>query len=395
MTTVPKSHDADVMIVGAGPCGAFLANLLGSLGLSCLLLEKRLDIPSSSMAIGVMPPSLQRLEHLNLATPILQAGCPVTHASIFTEKTLLGTLDLGDLPPPFNYVLSIPQGVLVRILRDKLPEWPQVRLLLGKEAQSLTQTPDGVRIETRDATTQSTASYSARFVVACDGSRSPTRSFAGIPLPGKAYAPSFMMGDFPESTNWSGEARLFFTPTGSIESFPLPQSRRRWVIQAKPTLANATAIVQRVEEITGIALEAGQAEWVTTFTPERRLCRHYFKGRVVLCGDAAHVMSPIGGQGMNTGLADAWHLAAVLQRLCTTGESPDPLLGRYEQCRRRAFRIAANRAARGMWLGTRKGYRFDALRNLFVRHILFGTSLRHQLAPYFAMLTIPDTSPLE
>jgi len=389
-----KSYDADIIVVGAGPCGTFLANLLGQIGLSCLLLEKRFDLPGYSMAIGVMPPSLQRLEHVNLAAPILEAGCRVTRASLLTEKSLLGTLDLSGLPPPYNYVLSIPQSTLVGILRNKLCAWPQVRLLLGQETQSVTQTHNGVLIETRDTKTQSTMTLSARFAVACDGNRSPMRTHVGIPTRGKAYAPSFMMGDFPESTPWTGEARLFFTPTGSIESFPLPQGRRRWVIQAKPTLANATAIVQRVEEITGIALDAGQAEWVTSFTPERRLCRDYFKGRVVLCGDAAHVMSPIGGQGMNTGLADAWHLARVLEHLCASGEPPEHLLTRYDHCRRRAFRVAANRAARGMWLGTLKGRRTTLLRNAFVRNVLFGTSLHQKLAPYFAMLTIPDTSPL-
>ena len=395
MTSIPKSYDADVIVVGAGPCGTFLANLLGQMGLSCLLLEKRLELSASSMAIGVMPPSLQRLSHLNLTEPILEAGCRVTRASIANEKTLLGTLDLSHLPPPFNYVLSIPQSELVRILRHNLQAWPLVRLLLGQEVQAATQTHHGVLLETRDTANGKTATLSARFAIACDGSRSPMRTYAGIPIRGKAYAVSFMMGDFPESTPWAGEARLFFTPTGSIESFPLPQARRRWVIQANPTLANATAIVQRVEEITGIALEAGQAEWVTTFTPERRLCRHYFKGRVILCGDAAHVMSPIGGQGMNTGLADAWHLATVLQRLCNTGAPPEKLLARYAHCRRHAFRIAANRAARGMWLGTRKGHRAASLRSLLVRHVLFGTSLRYHLAPYFAMLTIPDTAPMK
>lgn len=391
MHTSPQSYDADVIVVGAGPCGAFLANLLGQTGLSCLLIEKRTEIASSSMAIGVMPPSLQRLNHIHLAASMLQAGCPVTRASLLNERRdLLGALDLSTLPPPFNYVLSIPQSTLVRILRDKLHAWPSVRLLLGKEVQAITQTHHGVIVKVYDSTMDQVTPFSARFVVACDGSRSPTRTLTGIPLQGKTYSASFMMGDFPESTPWPGEARLFFTPTGSVESFPLPQAKRRWIIQAHPTLPNATAIVQRVEEITGIILSVGEAGWVTSFTPERRLCRNYFKGRVILCGDAAHVMSPIGGQGMNTGLADAWHLAAVLERLCTTGAAPERLLTRYEKCRRRAYRIAANRAACGMWLGTRKGYRSDKLRSLFVRHILFGTPLRHHLAPYFAMQTIPD-----
>jgi 2-polyprenyl-6-methoxyphenol hydroxylase-like FAD-dependent oxidoreductase len=394
MTTAQNTYDADIIVVGAGPCGTFLASLLGQMGLSCLILEKRTELPTSSMAIGVMPPSLQRFSQINLVDSILQAGCAVTRASIFSEQSLLGTLNLDGLPPPFNYVLSIPQSALVRLLRENLSTWPHVRLLTGQEPQALTQTHQGVEVETRDHATQTRTTFSARFVIACDGSRSPTRALTGIPMQGKAYEPLFMMGDFPESTSWANEARLFFTSTGSIESFPLPQAKRRWVIQTSPTLANASAIVQRVEDVTGISLETGQAEWVTSFTPQRRLCQHYSKGRVVLCGDAAHVMSPIGGQGMNTGLADAWHLASVLKRLCDTGEPPGRLLSRYEQCRTRAFQVAANRAACGMWLGTRLGSRANTLRSWFIRTILFGTPLYHRLAPHFAMLTIPDTDPL-
>lgn len=358
-----------------------------------MLLEKRPEIAPASMAIGVMPPSLRRLEWLDLAAPLVEAGCRVSRATVLSERGCLGTLELGGLPGPFNYVLSIPQGDLVRLLRDRLRAWPRVRLLLGREVQGIAQDAQGVAVDVRDVVTGALTAVSSRFVVACDGSRSPTRECIGITVEGKTYAPSFMMGDFPETTAWTGEARLFFTATGSIESFPLPGGMRRWVIQSGPVAPDAAAIVQRVGDVTGVDLEAGRAEWVTCFTPERRLCREYFKGRVVLCGDAAHVMSPIGGQGMNTGLADAWHLSRVLQRLCATGEAPGPLLERYARCRRHAFRVAANRAARGMWLGTLKGELAAAMRSVFVRRVLFGPLMRDRLAPYFAMLTIPDADP--
>ena len=101
-------------------------------------------------------------------------------------------------------------------------------------------------------------------------------------------------------------------------------------------------------------------------------------------------MSPIGGQGMNTGFADAWHLAAVMRRLFQTHEPPASLFRHYETDRRRACRIAANRAGRGMWLGTRTGRILSAVRGCIFRHVLLRLPLSRHLPRYFAMLTLPD-----
>jgi hypothetical protein len=117
---------------------------------------------------------------------------------------------------------------------------------------------------------------------------------------------------------------------------------------------------------------------------------HSSKGALSLCGDAAHVMSPIGGQGMNIGFADAWHLAAVMRRLFQTHEPHASLFARYETDRRRACRIAANRAGRGMWLGTRTGRIPSACAPCVIRHALLRFPLSRHLPRYFAMLTIPN-----
>jgi 2-polyprenyl-6-methoxyphenol hydroxylase-like FAD-dependent oxidoreductase len=110
---------------------------------------------------------------------------------------------------------------------------------------------------------------------------------------------------------------------------------------------------------------------------------------VILCGDAAHLMSPIGGQGMNTGWADAEFVAEMLHMIERHGACPARLLRAYDRCRRRAAATARRRAAAGMWLGTRTGVVRSLLRDLFMRHLLFRGPLSAHVGPYFAMLTIP------
>jgi len=115
----------------------------------------------------------------------------------------------------------------------------------------------------------------------------------------------------------------------------------------------------------------------------------YHTGRVLLAGDAAHVMSSIGGQGMNTGFADAEMLAAILPSLLCNPEQMPRSLAAYDRIRRRSYEVAANRAERGMWLGTRRGRLASWFRKHLIRDVLFSPLMQRHLAPHFAMLTVP------
>jgi len=384
--------DAEVLIAGAGPVGLFLAALLGARGVRCLLVERRAQRPQHSRAIGVMPPTLAMFRAVGVADTVTAAGCRVHSAVVHDARQVLGTLAFNALPGPFPFVLAIPQNELMGILEAAVAATPSVAFHRSTELVALAQDDEGVTAELRGSGA-ATRTVRARFLAACDGAGGDLRAWLEVDAPVRPYAPSFLMGDYADRTGWGDAAHLFFTPGGSVESFPLPQQGRRWVVLADPCAAgrDAAELRRRVRALSGVDLPEGDQRWHSAFTPEYRLNRRYVRGRVACCGDSAHVMSPIGGQGMNTGFADAWHLARALDRTVHGGQPHAPLLARYEACRRLAFHRAARRAAGGMWIGTRTGRLPSALRSRFIRYLLFGTPLRHRLAPFFAMLTIPGS----
>ncbi len=384
-----ESLSAEVLVIGAGPVGLFLAHLLGQAGLKTLLLDKRAGTEAPSMAIGLMPPSLRLFAQVRLSDLLVAAGVRVHAAVVHDQHEPLGELDFTTLPPPFPFILSLPQGELMRLLREQLARWPSVQFMSSCRATGVCQDKDGIRVQTQNVLTGEVSKHAARYAVACDGHNSDLRRFLNIPLSSKSYAPSFVMGDFPDATDWGGTAHLFFTPEGSVESFPLPSRRRRWVALSPHGGQDTATLIQRVQAITGVQLPAHEEQWHSSFIPRRQLAQAFYRGRALLCGDAAHVMSPIGGQGMNTGFADAWQLAGALRLLLRAGASEVPLLAGYESARRRAFRAAANRAACGMWLGAHRGAGFSALRSLLIRRVLLRPPLSLRLPAYFAMLTIP------
>ena len=206
-----------------------------------------------------------------------------------------------------------------------------------------------------------------------------------------SYACHFVMGDFLDRSNLGHDAHLFFTAEGAVESFPLPDGRRRWIVQSAASMpvtppAFISSIVRRR---TGIELTPEDQLNQSHFTPRWLSTEQYYDGRVLLCGDAAHLMSPIGGQGMNTGWADAEFAAEILDAIAHRHQAAPPLLAAYDRCRQNAARSARRRAAAGMWLGTRTGVAASLLRDAFLTHAILSGPAASAVGPFFAMLTIP------
>jgi 2-polyprenyl-6-methoxyphenol hydroxylase-like FAD-dependent oxidoreductase len=381
----------DIVILGAGPVGLLLANLLGEQGREVTVIDAADGITARSMAIGITPPSLAVLQRIGLADAFVRRGVPIREAYVHEAGRLCGVLRLADARDDFPFILSLPQSETMALLRERLTRQPSVQLHTHTSATGLQWRADGVslRVVAADAAEEE---LHANWLVACDGARGMCADWLGIARPSRAYAPHFLMGDFVDQTQLRDEAHLFFGAERPIESFPLSQGRRRWIIRQgwgdRIDLREPLSVA--VSRLTGLRVAQSDQLDESAFQPRRALAQRFYRGRVVLCGDAAHVMSPIGGQGMNTGFADAVFLALALDGIRRQPETEAAWLAAYQRCRRYAFRRAARRAAMGMRLGVAAGAWSSILRRWLVSSLLGRPSVHAFLCRWFMMRSLPD-----
>ena len=198
------------------------------------------------------------------------------------------------------------------------------------------------------------------------------------------------MGDYEDRTGWGKKALFFFTPRGSVESFPLPDWKRRYVVRTPYFIKEYTTGYLGTEILnrTGISVDGVRQFWESGFGVQRFMAESFCKDRVFLCGDAAHLMSPVGGQNMNTGFADA-ELAAWLTRILLEKQAPFHLVcSLYDRVRKQAVGAALRRAQWMMRVGTSGGHVWSGIRNL-ASLIILHTPLRRCLIQLFSMQSIP------
>ncbi len=379
----------DVAVLGAGPVGLLLAALVARQGRSVVLFEQKSTSAPGSNAIGVTPPSLELFSRLGLAEKLLARGTALKEVLVFgKERKFLGTASFSALPEPFPFILSVPQPATEKLLEEYLSTQTSVKVLRSHRLVSFQTGPDRVSLQFEEG-----QSAEARFLVGCDGARSTVRDLLGLSRRSRWYPASFLMADYPDETGWNS-ARLFFTPDGAVESFPHAPGWRRWIVQTPTAVEEPGTLLENlVLQRAGYALDPARKGWQSPFGVHRWVAPRYDFGRVFLAGDSAHQMSPIGGQGMNTGFADAEFLASLLSARLADAltESEFAVLSReYTRVRKRAAKVAASRAALSMKLGTVTGLGASA-RDAVLAWFLNGP-LRGIVAPRFAMRTIPGRS---
>jgi 2-polyprenyl-6-methoxyphenol hydroxylase-like FAD-dependent oxidoreductase len=365
----------DCLIVGAGPSGLTACAELCRQGLSVRLVDK-LAVPSPlSRAIGVQARTLEILDDMGAASELLSAGLKLVGSTLYSGSETIAQVGFEELESRFPFVLAVPQSQTERVLAE-LVERRGGAVERGVELLSFSEEAEVVRAELRHADGK-LERVEANWLIGCDGAHSVARKQLGLDFEGAKFPDSFALADV--RIDWQlprDRVTVFFCAEGILACFPLPEDRWRLIAnhvgerEDAPTLAE---FQQLVDVRSGVPGRLSDGTWLGAFRIHSRQVARYRKGRVFLAGDAAHIHSPVGGQGMNTGIQDAHNLAWKLAHV-TRGWSPPSLLDSYHDERHRVGRTLL----RGTELATRAG----TLRRPVAR------AIRDQVARYLSSLEV-------
>ena len=369
-----------VVIVGAGPTGLALGAELKRLGISSLILDRLAAGANTSRALAIHARTMEVLEPLGVTSELINQGLIVQKFCLRDRNRILATISFKNLDTKYPFVLICPQDLTEAILLRRLQS-------LGGGVQRPCEVvairPGENSVEVQFRKGEELKIVHTKWLVGCDGMRSTVRDQAGISFMGGDYEEKFVLADvemdWPLNRN---EGNLFFSEQGLLLVAPLPGNGFRIVATVdeappKPSIKDFQQILEeRGPENAPIKIH--RMTWSARFHIHHRVAKVMRQGRILLTGDAAHVHSPAGGQGMNTGIQDAITLASALNEMIQSGN--DEVLNSWQQKRLKISHSVVKMTDRMTKIATASSFGIRFLRNTILTIIGRIPLVEHALA---------------
>ncbi len=378
---------SQILIVGAGPVGLTMAAELARYGLQVRIIDRSSHATETSNALVLWTRTLELMDRMGCTPAFLEAGLRAHGASIRSGETILGHIGFDDIASSYNFALMLPQRDTERLMAAHLHTLG-VAVERRVELVSFVEAADHVeaRLSHADGREETIATP---WLIGCDGAHSTVRHGLGIEFHGSAQGDDWMLADVRlegDGTPPADEIAAYLHREGPFVVFPIPGGRARVIAtvgktdpahpRPNPTLADVQAMA---DGRTGGGFRVVDPVWLANFRINERKVSGYRRGRIFLAGDAAHIHSPAGGQGMNTGMQDAINLAWKLA-MAMRGDAAATLLDSYSPERNAVGEMVLRNAARLTDVATLAHPAAQAARNLALRFLLGLHAVQDRIA---------------
>lgn len=328
---------SEVLVVGAGPVGLTAAADLARRGIRSRVIDQAVGPSTTSKAIAIQPRTLEVFHRMGIVDEILARGFVVGAGNFYWHGRSLARIDFKQLDSRYGFIVDLPQNETEEVLLEHL-----VRngITVERETRLVRLEQDEAGVDVEVVRPGGAEKIRCSYVVGCDGAYSTVRHALDLKFAVSPNPESLVLGDAEVDWLYPSELHIFIDPDGFLACFPLPGSRFRLIADVtvqEPVSGPAAgrppkATPERFREIIRKRADADanvrEVTWLAGFRIQRQVVEQYGKGRVFVAGDAAHVPSPAGGQGMNTGIQDACNLAWKIQ-IALRGDASAGLLESY------------------------------------------------------------------
>lgn len=390
---------ADVIIIGAGPTGLSLACQLIRYGVDFIIIDKSEGVTAYSKALGVHARTLEIYEQLGIAEKAVSQGIIAGKVRMLANAKVRGEADFSSMGKglsQYPYMLLLEQSKNERLLYDYMQTHGK-DVLWHTELVSFLQADTTVTAQVK--TISGNLTIEAKYLVACDGPKSPVRHGLGLEFEGSTFERTFYVADVRVDWPFPHDAlHICLARSSGIAFFPMSGENRYRIIGAFPEgfdknegEALYEEIEQHIKHESSINLDISQVNWFSTYKVHTRHVERFSSGRCFLAGDSAHVHTPAGGQGMNTGIQDvynlAWKLAFVLQ-----GKANVKILESYNQERLKNAKHLVQSTDRMFNLISSSNWLIKLMRSVvmpcLVQHIINLKSVRNSFFPFISQIGI-------